>query len=131
MIQINILQGRVGMKIANKFLSLNFKTLCAIIILVAAVLIPAQDSLKNNSSSKISEMTNKLVKKILLTEKQKIKIENILIEYFEGRENLPGNGEKESVLRQNADDKIKVLLDKKQDMKFNIIADQWWDLANK
>ncbi len=119
------------MKIANKFLSLNFKTLCAIIILVAAVLMSAQESLEDNSSSKISEMTNKLVKKILLTEKQKIKIENILIEYFEGRENLSGNGEKESVLRQNADDKIKVLLDKKQDMKFNIIADQWWDLANK
>jgi len=119
------------MKIANKFLSLNIKTLCVLIIITAAVLIPAQDSLKNNSSTKISEMTNKLVKKILLTEKQKIKIENILIEYFEGRENLSGNGKKEIVLRQNADDKIKVILDKKQDMKFNIIADQWWDLANK
>ena len=119
------------MKIANKFLSLNIKTLCVLIIIAAAVLIPAQDSLKNNSSTKISEMTNKLVKKILLTEKQKSKLENILIEYFESRENLSGNGEKESVLRQNADDKIKVLLDKKQDMKFNIIADQWWDLANK
>ncbi len=119
------------MKIANKFLSLNIKTLCILIIIAAAVLIPAQDSLKNNSKTIITEMTNKLAIKILLTEKQKSKLENILIEYFEGRDNIPGNGEKESVLRKIADDEIKILLDKKQDMKFNIIADQWWDLANK
>lgn len=128
---IKILQGEVSMKIANKFLSLNIKTLCVLIIIATVVLIPAQDSLKNNSKTKIYEMTNKLVKKILVTEKQKSKLENILIEYFEGREKLSGNGKKESVLRQNADDKIKNLLDKKQNMKFKIIADQWWDLANK
>ncbi len=119
------------MKIANKFLSLNIKTLCVLIIFAAAVLIPAQDSLKNNSKTKIYEMTNKLVKKILVTEKQKNKLENILIEYFEGRQKLSGNGKKEGVLRQNADDKIKILLDKKQNMKFKIIADHWWELANK
>ncbi len=119
------------MKIANKFLSLNIKTLCILIIIAAAVLIPAQDSLKNNSETKISEMTNKLAKKILLTEKQKSKLENILIEYFKGRQKLSGNGKKESVIRQKADNKIKILLDKKQNMKFKIIADQWWALANK
>ena len=107
-----------------KFLSLAFT-----ILISTTILISAESTLQDNSNAKVNEMTNKLVKKLLLTNNQEEKVKNILNEYFKGLENISGNGSVEEKVRKIADAKIEDILDNKQKMKFDIIREDWWALA--
>ncbi len=91
-----------------KFLSLAFT-----ILISTTILISAESTLQDNSNAKVNEMTNKLVKKLLLTNNQEEKVKNILNEYFKGLENISGNGSVEEKVRKIADAKIENLLDDK------------------
>ena len=109
-----------------KFLSLAFT-----ILISTTILISAESTLQDNSNAKVIEMTNKLVKKLLLTKDQEEKVKNILNEYFTGLENISGNGSVEKKVRKIADAKIEDILDNKQIMKFEIIREDWWALTKQ
>jgi len=117
------------MKLNNKISSIKILSLAVIILISSSTLIPAKSSLQDNGNTKVNEMTTKLVKKLLLTKNQEKEVKNILIEYFNGLENLSGNGANEEKVRKIADAKIENLLDNKQKMKFDIIHDDWWALT--
>lgn len=109
-----------------------FATATRIILLsvIISILNYAQPNHQDNNIVKANEMTNKLTKKLLLTEKQEESIKSILLDYFEGTQNITGDGNKKENLQQEADNKIVILLDNKQKMKFSIIKDDWWSKAN-
>ncbi len=109
-----------------KFLSLAFT-----ILISTTILISAESTLQDNSNAKVNEMTNKLVKKLLLTNNQEEKVINILNEYFKGLENISGNGSVEEKVRKIADAKIEDIFDNKQIMKFEIIREDWWALTKQ
>ena len=109
-----------------KFLSLAFT-----ILISTTILISAESTLQDNSNAKVDEMTNKLVKKLLLTNNQEEKVINILNEYFKGLENISGNGSVEEKVRKIADAKIEDIFDNKQIMKFEIIREDWWALTKQ
>jgi len=82
----------------------------------------------------VNQTSNKLQKKLLLSEKQKNSVKNILNEYFNEVSNLsksPKAHQNQKQLQNNADKKIINLLDAKQKMKFDIVKDDWWASANK
>ena len=109
-----------------RILSLTLMFLIGITILISA-----ESTLQDNGNAKVNEMTTKLVKKLLLTKKQEEKVKNILIEYFNGLENLSGNGANVEKVRKIAEAKIENLLDNKQKMKFDIIREDWWALTKQ
>ena len=119
------------MKLNNKISSIKTLSLAFIILISTTILISAKSTLQDNGNAKVNEMTNKLVKKLLLTKNQEVKVKNILNEYFKGLENISGNGSLEEKVRKIADAKIENLLDNKQKMKFDIIREDWWDLTKQ
>ena len=90
----------------------------------------AQSTTQDKNSDKVNEMTQKLANKLLLSDKQETSIKIILTDYFEGVQNIVGDGNKKESLKQEAESKIVNLLDNKQKMKFSIIKNEWWDQAN-
>ena len=82
-------------------------------------------------SDKVEEMTDKLVKKLLLTNEQSESVISILTEYFLGVADAAGNDSEKESLRNIANTKILDLLNKKQKMKFEIIESDWWSIADK
>ena len=119
------------MKLNNKISSIKTLSLAFIILIGTTIIISAESTLQDNSNAKVNEMTNKLVKKLLLTKDQEVEVKNILNEYFKGLENISGNGSIEKKVRKIADAKIENLLDNKQKMKFDIIREDWWDLTKQ
>ncbi len=119
------------MKLNNKISSMKFLSLAFTILISTTILISAESTLQDNSDAKVNEMTNKLAKKLLLTNNQEVKVKNILNEYFKGLENISGNGSVEEKVRKIADAKIEDILDNKQIMKFEIIHEDWWALTKQ
>ncbi len=119
------------MKLNKKVSLIKILSLAFIILISTAILISAESTLQDNSNAKVNEMTNKLVKKLLLTKDQEVKVKNILNEYFTGLENISGNGSIEEKVREIADAKIEDILDNKQKMKFEIIREDWWALTKQ
>jgi hypothetical protein len=112
---------------------LNWLTIAGKIILlliIISVLNYAQPNHQDNNIVKANDMTDKLTKKLLLTEKQEESIISILLDYFVAKQNITGDGNKKENLQQEAENKIVILLDNKQKMKFSIIKDDWWSKAN-
>ncbi len=119
------------MKLNKKVSSIKILSLAFIILISTPISISAKSTLQDNSDAKVNEMTNKLVKKLLLTNNQEEKVKNILNEYFKGLENISGNGSVEEKVRKIADAKIEKILDNKQKMKFEIIHEDWWALTKQ
>ncbi len=119
------------MKLSKKKSLIKILVLAFIILISTPISISAKSTLQDNSDSKASEMTDKLVKKLLLTKNQEEDVKNILNEYFIGLENISGNGSVEEKVREIADAKIEDILDNKQKMKFDIIREDWWALAKQ
>ncbi len=119
------------MKLSKKISSIKILSLSFIILIGTTISISAKSTLQDNNDTKINEMTDKLVKKLLLTKDQEEKVINILNEYFTGLENISGNGSVEEKVREIADAKIEDILDNKQKMKFDIIREDWWALAKQ
>ena len=117
------------MKSRNRTSSSQLLNTLFFLIFFASFSIFAQDEGSNNTNSKIEEMTDKLNKKLQLTDEQKIDVQIILQKYFDGVQNKSGNSEEALKLKNVADEKIQNLFDSKQKMKFNIISDDWWALA--
>jgi hypothetical protein len=122
------------MKRRNRKSSLNsLKMLLAIIFFASFSLFAQDESTKSEGTKsenpKIDEMTDKLNKKIILSEEQISEVKNILQEYFDELQNTEGNGDEADKLKEAADKKIQDLFDKKQKMKFSIISDDWWALS--
>ncbi len=99
----------------------------ALIILFVYLFVISAGSLQAQQVSKSKVMADKLQKKLLLSDEQKSAVESILNEYFD----LVSKSEIASVkiLRDKAEKKITALLDKKQRMKYDIVKDDWWALA--
>ncbi len=119
------------MKLNKKVSSIKILSLTFIILISTPISISAKSTLQDNSDAKVNEMTNKLVKKLLLTNNQEEKVKNILNEYFKGLENISGNGSVEEKVRKIADAKIEDIFDNKQIMKFEIIREDWWALTKQ
>jgi len=117
------------MKQYKNISSIKILSLAVTILISTTILVSAESTLQDNSKAKINEMTVKLVKKLLLTKDQEVKVKNILNEYFNGLESTSGNGSIEEKVREIAEAKIGKLLDDKQKMKFEIIHEDWWTLA--
>jgi len=115
----------------NKISPIKILSLAFFILISTTILCSAETILQDNGNAKINEMTTKLVKKLLLTKNQEEDVRNILIEYFEGLEDISGNGSLEEKVRKIADAKIEDLLDNKQKMKFDIIREDWWALTKQ
>ncbi len=119
------------MRLNKKISSIKILILAFTILISTTILVSAESTLQDNSKAKINKMTVKLVKKLLLTKDQEVEVKNILNDYFNGLENISGNGSIEEKVRKIADAKIEKLLDDKQKMKFEIIHEGWWTLAKK
>ena len=119
------------MKMNKKVSSIKFLSLAFMILISTSILISAESTLQDNGNAKVNEMTTKLVKKLLLTKDQEVKVKNILNEYFKGLENISGNGSVEEKVRKIADAKIEDIFDNKQIMKFEIIREDWWALTKQ
>ena len=119
------------MKRSKKISLIVILVLAFIILLSTPISISAKSTLQDNNDAKVNEMTDRLVKKLLLTKNQEEEVKNILIEYFKGLENISGNGSVEEKVREIADAKIEDILDSKQKMKFDIIREDWWALAKQ
>jgi hypothetical protein len=115
----------------KKISSPKFLISVLVIIIFTSVLNNAQTTLQENYTVKVDVMSDKLVKKLLLSEEQEASLKGILMEYFNELQSISGNGSKAEHMRNNSDAKIISLLDNKQKMKFGIIKDDWWSLANQ
>ena len=119
------------MKLSKKISLIKILVLALIILIGTPISISAKSTFQDNSDAKVNEMTDKLVKKLLLTKDQEEKVRKILNEYFTGLENISGNGSVEEKVREISDAKIEDILDNKQKMKFDIIREDWWALAKQ
>ena len=117
------------MKNRNRKLSSRILNMIILLIFLASFSIFAQDETSKSENPQVDEMTDKLNKKLLLSDEQKSEVQNILQEYFDGLQNTSGNGEEAAKLKSASDEKIQNLFDSKQKMKFDIISDDWWSLA--
>lgn len=117
------------MKRRDRKLSSSLLNMLILIIFLASFSVIAQDNSSGSEDAKVDEMTNKLNKKLILSDDQQSEVQNILLDYFDGLQYKPGNGEAAAKLKKNADEKIQDLFDSKQKMKFSIISDDWWALA--
>jgi len=90
-----------------------------------------QEKLQDNTNKKIEEMIQKITTKLLLSDLQKDKVKLILQDYFKGLQNI--SSETDDLKKLQADSELKILniFDSRQKMKFDIIKDEWWDLASK
>ncbi|GBD88791.1 hypothetical protein BMS3Abin03_02733 [bacterium BMS3Abin03] len=115
----------------------NLKMLLLVIVYVSffSAINPAQNvSGQDARKITVNKMSDKLQNKLLLSEKQKNSVKNILNEYFSEAAKLSGSQnahQNQMQLKNNANEKIIKLLDRKQKMKFEIVKDDWWALANK
>ncbi len=119
------------MKKRNIKSSFTFLKILIPIIFLAAFSLFAQAKSLKSENPKIDEMTDKLVKKLILSDEQISDVRKLLREYFDGLQNLDGNGNEADKLKNTIDEKIQDLFDKKQKMKFSIISDEWWALAKE
>ena len=117
------------MNLIKQISLLNSLKLVFIIMITTSVMIFGQGNLQDSNNVKVNEMTDKLVKKLLLTDVQKSSVKSILEEYFQGIQNLSVQGSSVKEVRLKAEKKILNLLDAKQKMKFEIIKEDWWALA--
>jgi signal recognition particle GTPase len=102
--------------------------LIAILFLASSTLFAQAKSSKSENPI-IDEMTDKLNKKIILSDEQINDVRKILQEYFDGLQKTEGKGDEAKKIQKAADEKIQSIFDKKQKMKFSIISDDWWALA--
>lgn len=98
--------------------------------ILCSVVIYSQQALQDNDLAKINVMTGKLVQKLLLSDNQADAVNGILSDYFKGLQVSSGNGDKQKELRNTANGKLLNIFDNKQKMKFDIIKNEWWSLAN-
>jgi uncharacterized membrane-anchored protein len=112
----------------NKF---NILIITLSILFIASILNFAGTALQDDSNTKVNEMTKKLDKKLLLSEKQQTDVKTILLEYFNKLSSSKGNSATTKSLRKDTNTKIVSLLDDRQKMKFEIIENDWWTLAEK
>ena len=108
----------------------EFATRIILLSLSICIINYAQSTTQDKNSNKVNEMTEKLAKKLLLSDQQETSIKIILNNYIEGIQNIVGDGNKKESLKQEAESEIVNLLDNKQKMKFSIIKNEWWDQAN-
>lgn len=117
------------MKSRKRTLSSRILNLFILIIFFASFSLIAQEKSSKSENSKVNEMTEKLNQKLILSDKQIDQVKSILHDYFTGLQTTSGNGKEAAKLQSTADEKIQILFDKKQKMKFGIISDDWWALA--
>ncbi|MGD8307768.1 MAG: hypothetical protein PVF17_14005 [Ignavibacteria bacterium] len=113
----------------KKLLSYSFLVSIICIVVLVPGTVNAKSQLPNNNPNKITQMTNKLAKKLLLSEQQKVTVSNILKEFFRNVSAAGNDVNKKRAARQNATMQILSLLDRKQKMKFDIIVNDWWAMA--
>lgn len=113
----------------KKLLSYSFLVSILCIVVLVSGKVKAESQLPNNNPNKITQMTNKLAKKLLLSEQQKVAVSNILKEFFRNVSAAGNDVNKKRAARQNATTQILSLLDRKQKMKFDIILNEWWAIA--
>ena len=112
-------------------LSFNFLKILIPIIFLASLSVFAQAKSSKSENPIIDEMTDKLDKKLILSDNQISDVRKILQEYFDKVQKIDGNGKEADKLQNAADDKIQGIFDKKQKMKFSIISEDWWALAKE
>ncbi|UCH64953.1 MAG: hypothetical protein JSW63_10095 [Ignavibacterium sp.] len=117
------------MKSRNRKSTFNFFKMLFVTIFLASFSLFAQAESTKSENPKIDEMTDKLSKKLILSDEQISDVRSILQNYFDGLQRTEGNGKEADKLQQDADEKIQDIFDKKQKMKFSIISDDWWALA--
>jgi hypothetical protein len=103
------------------------------ICLYSALLFAQTDSLQL-STDKIQSLVDKMGVKLLLNDNQKSEISKLLSTYSNEVEKFQSDGgdvdEKKEKLIDILDGKIKVLLDEKQKMKYDILKKDWWESVN-
>jgi len=78
---------------------------------------------KNDKTELSKNMSIKLQQKVLLSDEQAKKIENILSEYI--------RSDNQRTDQASSDKKIVALLDERQKAKFEIIKNDWWNEINR
>ena len=117
------------MKNRKRTSSSRILNLIILIFFFASFSLFGQDESSKSEKAKINEMTDKLNKKLILSDEQQSEVQKILQKYFDGLQNKSVNAEEAAKLKNDADKKIQNLFDSKQKMKFSIISDDWWALA--
>jgi hypothetical protein len=109
---------------------MKIKIFATVIYLFSTLLFAQTDSL-HLSADEIQSLVDKLGVKLLLNDDQKTEISIMLSTYSSDVEKLRADGgnfdEKKKVLIDELDKKIKVVLDDKQEMKYDILKKDWWE----
>lgn len=88
------------------------------------------------SDEEIKDLSSKLAMKLLMNDKQKTSVEDILKTYRSELTKI-NSGSKESTYKNkeelisSLDSQIISLLDSKQKMKFNVLEKEWWTSVNE
>jgi len=106
--------------LAKKFLSLIF---ILSFFLLSPEKIFSQDIDKKNNQKTAESLSIRLKQKVLLTDQQTKQVETILLAYL-------NSGEKGGKNLIEAQNKIDILLDAKQKVKYQIIKADWWNEIN-
>ncbi len=80
------------------------------------------NSFAQNKNQPAANMAIKLQQKVLLSDEQTVKVQNILDNYFK-------SGDKPAL--ETAQKNIELLLDKRQKAKYEIIKSDWWNSIRK
>jgi len=107
---------------------MNLKIIAALFYLFSSVIISQTDTL-SLSSDEIQSLVNKIGVKILLNENQKSELSKVLNAYSTEFKKLRLEGgdseESRNKLISKLDGEIKLLLDDKQQMKYEILKKDW------
>ena len=107
--------------------SLSAISFCGVFILSFFLLSPekifSQDIDKKNNQKTAESLSIRLKQKVLLTDQQTKQVETILLAYL-------NSGEKGGKNLIEAQNKIDILLDAKQKVKYQIIKGDWWNEIN-
>jgi hypothetical protein len=101
---------------------ISWKIFFSLVLIIFSINLFAQNE-KYDKSGLAKNMSGKLQQKVLLSDEQVKKVENILSEYI--------TSENPNSDQASADKKIEALLDEKQKAKFEIIKNDWWNEVNK
>jgi hypothetical protein len=101
---------------------ISWKIFFSLVLIIFSINLFAQNE-KYDKSELSKNMSGKLQQKMLLSDEQVKKVENILSEYI--------TSENPNSDQASADKKIEALLDEKQKAKFEIIKNDWWNEVNK
>jgi hypothetical protein len=101
---------------------ISWKIFFTLVLIIFSINLFAQNE-KYDKSELSKNMSGKLQQKMLLSDEQVKKVENILSEYI--------TSDNPNSDQASADKKIEALLDEKQKAKFEIIKNDWWNEVNK